>query len=794
MNEKALRVLEYPRIIDMLVQEAGSAPGKEKCRQLMPSSDISEICRMQAETADALKRIYKKGSLSFSGVKDMRADIRRLEIGSSFSAAELLDIARLLDAAGRVKQYEKPDSSRDEEETEDTLSPMFQAVEALPSLVREIRRCILSEEEIADDASANLKHIRRQISLSAERIHSQLNSIVNGPARVYLQDAIITQRDGRYCIPVKAEHRSSVPGMIHDQSSSGSTVFIEPMAVVRLNNDIRQLEADEKKEIEKILASISSMAAADSAQLILDIEILSALDFIFARASLAKKMNASAPDFNQEGIIDIRRGRHPLIDRKKVVPVDIRIGRDFDLLVISGPNTGGKTVSLKTVGLLTLMGQSGLHIPAGEHSSLSLFTEVFADIGDEQSIEQSLSTFSSHMTNIVSFWNKADERSLVLFDELGAGTDPEEGAALAIAILSSLHERGIRTIATTHYSELKIYALSTPGVENACCEFDLATLGPTYRLLIGVPGKSNAFAISRKLGLPEEIIEDARKHISEEEENFEDVISDLENRRVSMEQAEDEISRNRAEIRRLKDSLAARSQRLEDSREKILEKARQEAAQILRETKQYADETIRNYNKYGGSANAAREMERERTRLREKMSALDSDKTEKKPKTPDKKVDPAKIRIGDRVHIISMNLDGSVLSLPDAKGNLTVQMGVLHSQVNLKDIILLESVPEKKGMSSSSGAGKVKMAKSSSVSTEINLLGLTVDEALLELDKYLDDAYLAHLPSVRVVHGKGTGALRKAVQNYLRKNKHVESFRLGQFGEGDAGVTIVNFR
>ena len=794
MNEKALRVLEYPKIIEMRTEQAASAPGKEKCRQLTPSSDMAEVTRMQTETGDALKRIYRKGPISFSGVKDLRADIMRLTIGSSFGISELLDIAKLLDAAARAKQYAKAENLREEEAEPDSLAPMFEGIEPLPALSREIRRCILSEDEIADDASPTLRHIRRQISLSADRIRSQLNSIVNGSMRAYLQDAIITQRDGRYCIPVKAEHRSQVQGMIHDQSSSGSTIFVEPMAVVKLNNDIRQLEADEKKEIERILAVLSASAAEQSESLIADIQLMTELDFIFARASLAKKMNATAPDFNEEGIVDLHRARHPLIDRKKVVPIDIRVGRDFDLLVISGPNTGGKTVSLKTVGLLSLMGQAGLHIPAAEHSELTLFTEVFADIGDEQSIEQSLSTFSSHMTNIVSFWKMADEKSLVLFDELGAGTDPEEGAALAIAILSSLHGRGIRTIATTHYSELKIYALSTFGVENACCEFDVGTLRPTYRLLIGVPGKSNAFAISRKLGLPEEIIEEARRHISEEEEDFEDVISDLENRRLSMEQAEDEISRNRAQIKALRDSLASSQQRLNDSREKILEKARQEAAQILRETKQYADETIRNYNKYGGSANAAREMERERTRLREKIASMDQAKTEAAAKTPRRELTAEKIHVGDRVHVMSMNLDGTVLSLPDAKGNLQVQMGILHSQVSLKDLALLEEASKTEKKVSFSGAGKVKMSKSASVSTEINLLGKTVDEALSELDKYLDDAYLAHLPSVRIVHGKGTGALRKAVHNYLRRQKHVDSFRLGQFGEGDAGVTIVTFR
>ena len=799
MNEKALRILEYPKIIQQLTECATSQPGKALCRALLPSDDLPEILRTQRETSDALRRIYAKGNVSFSGVRDIRPDVRRLEIGSSLGITELLDIAKLLEAAQRAHQYEKAENKEDF--LEDSLTDLFRGIEPLQSLCREIRRCIISEEEIADDASPELRRIRRQIHLSQERIHSQLAEIVNGSARQYLQDALITQRDGRYCIPVRAEHRSQVPGMIHDQSASGSTLFVEPMAIVKLNNDIRQLEADEKAEIQKILASLSEEAAGYSENLITDVEVLTALDFIFARAQLARKMNATMPDFNEDGIIDLRRARHPLIDRRQVVPVDISLGDTYDLLIISGPNTGGKTVSLKTVGLLTLMGQAGLHIPTSEHSRLSLFTEVYADIGDEQSIEQSLSTFSSHMTNIVSFWDKADEKSLVLFDELGAGTDPEEGAALAIALLSSLHARGIRTVATTHYSELKIYALSTPGVENGCCEFDVATLRPTYRLLIGVPGKSNAFAISRKLGLPDDVIESAKQHLSDAEEDFEDVISDLEDRRLSMEKAENEMTRDRDEIRSLRASLERRSRNLEDSREKILAKAREEAAQILRDTKAYADETIRNYNKYGSDANAARQMERERTQLRERMNALD--KKGKKGKDDrdastigqERKVlDPKKLHVGDSVFVKSMNLKGTVMTLPDQKGSLQVRMGILNSKVNVSDLELIDEVTIKAPNLSRTGSGKVRMAKSAAVSMELNLLGKTVDEAVSELDKYLDDAYMAHLPSVRIVHGKGTGALRKGVHDYLRRQKKVASFRLGEFGEGDAGVTIVKFK
>ena len=794
MNEKALRVLEYPKIIEMLTEQAASAPGKEKCRQLTPSSDMAEVTRMQTETGDALKRIYRKGPISFSGVKDLRADIMRLTIGSSFGISELLDIAKLLDAAARAKQYAKAENLREEEAEPDSLAPMFEGIEPLPALSREIRRCILSEDEIADDASPTLRHIRRQISLSAERIRSQLNSIVNGSMRAYLQDAIITQRDGRYCIPVKAEHRSQVPGMIHDQSASGQTIFVEPMAVVKLNNDIRTLEAEEKKEIEKILQELSEKAAEQSDFLISDIQLLSELDFIFARAGLARKMNATQPDFNEQGIVDIRRARHPLIDRRRVVPVDIRLGEDFDQLVISGPNTGGKTVSLKTIGLLEIMGLSGLHIPAKEHSRLSMFTEIYADIGDEQSIEQSLSTFSSHMTNIVSFWKAADEKSLVLFDELGAGTDPEEGAALAISILAHLHSRGIRTVATTHYSEVKIYALSTDGVENACCEFDVATLRPTYRLLIGVPGKSNAFAISKRLGLPDEIIEDAKGRIADEQESFESVISDLESRRVSMEKAESAMTKDQAEIRRLRRSLEEQEKKLAESKDKILEKARQQAADLLRDTKQYADETIRAFNKMSGNAISARDMERRRTALRGKMDEMEASRKKEKEKTPHKAVDARKLQVGDSVKVLSLNLKGIVRSLPDKSGNLDVQMGILHSVVNVKDIELLDEVSIKGPSYEHTATGRVRISKSASVSPEINLLGMTVDEAVSVLDKYLDDAAIAHLDEVRVVHGKGTGALRAGVQNFLRKNKHVQSYRLGEYGEGDAGVTIVKLK
>lgn len=678
----------------------------------------------------------------------------------------------------------------------DSLDDIFDALQPLTPVSSEIRRCIVSENELSDDASPTLFKLRRSMRHTNDKVHAQLTSMVNGSVRTYLQDAVITMRNGRYCIPVKAEHRGQVPGMIHDQSSTGSTLFVEPMAVVKLNNELRELELKEEREIEVILSNLSALAAAETEALSEDLTFLTQLDIIFARAQLSRSYNGSEPVFNTKGRIHIKKGRHPLLDKKSVVPIDIRLGTDFQLLIITGPNTGGKTVSLKTVGLFTLMGQAGLHIPAFDGSELAVFEEVFADIGDEQSIEQSLSTFSSHMKTIVSILEQASENSLVLFDELGAGTDPTEGAALAISILSNLHRRGARTMATTHYSELKVFALSTPGVENGCCEFDVETLRPTYRLLIGVPGKSNAFAISSKLGLSDEIIEEAKTHLSEQDESFEDLITSLENSRVTIEREREEIDRYKQEIHSLKQRLEQKQDKLENSREDILRKAREEARAILQDAKDYADTTIRNFNKFGKENISAKEMEKERERLRKKLSGVEKNLTLKAEKKPKKELSAKDLKIGDGVKVLSMNLKGTVSTLPNSKGNLYVQMGILRSQVNIKDLELLDE-PDITGpgvSKSGGGSGKIKMSKSASVGMELNLLGKTVDEAIAELDKYLDDAYLAHMPSVRIVHGKGTGALRKGVHNYLRRNKHVKSFRLGEFGEGDAGVTIVEFR
>ena len=793
MNTKVLTTLEYTKIIDLLTEKADSEPGKKLCRDLVPSTDLSTIRTAQRETKDALARLFRIGSTSFGSNRDLGFSIRSLEIGSSLSMSELLKLASFLDNVSRIKTYGKKER---EDLPNDSLDAYFEGLTPMTQLANEINRCILSEEEMADDASPKLKSIRRSKLSTNEKIHSQLTSMVNGAYRTFLQDAVITMRDNRYCIPVKAEYKSQVSGMVHDQSSTGSTFFIEPAAVVNLNNQLKELDLQEQEEIEVILGDLSSQAAVHTSELAADQKIMTTLDFIFAKAKRAMEQNATEPIFNTEHYIQIRKGRHPLLDKKKAVPIDVRLGKDFDLLVITGPNTGGKTVSLKTVGLFTLMGQAGLHIPALDRSELSIFSEVYADIGDEQSIEQSLSTFSSHMTRVVHILQHADADSLCLFDELGAGTDPTEGAALAIAILNYLHDRGIRTMATTHYSELKIYALSTNFVENACCEFDVETLRPTYRLLIGIPGKSNAFAISSKLGLSDEIIHAAKEQISKEDESFEDVIADLEQSRVTIEKEQQEIAEYKERIRTLQEQLQKKNEKIDQAKDKILRDANEKARAILQEAKDVADETIRDFNKAGASADI-KELEKKRQKVRDKINEkngkLALGNTQKKP-ADQKTVDPKKLKKGDSVKIISMNLKGIVNTLPDARGNLFVQCGIMRMQTNVNDLVPVKEETITAPALQRTNTGKLKMSKSFSVFSEINLLGCTVDEAIAKLDKYLDDAYLAHLPSVRVVHGKGTGALRSAVQSHLKRLKYVKEYRLGEYGEGDAGVTIVTFK
>ena len=835
MNQKALKTLEYTKIITQLESHAASPLGKSLCRELSPSSDLEEIRTRQAQTTDAVNRVRLKGSVSFSGLREIDGSLKRLEIGSSLSIPELLSISSVLTVASRAKAYGRrdtedppvftprfpgqkpPKQAEVAEYVPDSLDPLFQSIEPLTPLNNEIKRCILSEDEIADEASPGLSRVRRSIKAAADRIHTQLNSILNSH-RTYLQDAVITMRDGRYCLPVKAEYKNQVSGMVHDQSATGSTLFIEPMAIVKLNNEIRELEIQEQKEIEAVLASLSNEAAPHIEELRLNMELLAQLDFIFAKAALSRQYRCSAPVFNDKGRIHIKDGRHPLLDPQKVVPINIWLGKDFDLLIVTGPNTGGKTVSLKTVGLFTLMGQAGLHIPAWEGSELAVFDEVFADIGDEQSIEQSLSTFSAHMTNIVSILQQADSRSLCLFDELGAGTDPTEGAALAIAVLSFLHNMKCRTMATTHYSELKVFALTTPGVENACCEFSVETLQPTYRLLIGIPGKSNAFAISKKLGLPDFIIEDAKSHLEAKDESFEDLLASLETSRVTIEKEQEEIRSYKEEIAQLKSRLTQKEERLDERKDKLIRNASEEAQRILREAKETADQTIREINRLASESGVGKELEAQRAKLREQLKKTD-DKLAVKAKGPSQPISPKKLKIGDGVKVLSMNLKGTVSTLPDAKGDLFVQMGILRSRVNIRDLELIreDDISATLGDGSSrtyggtaagskakktfsqakgngSGSGQIRMSKSFSVGTEVNLIGMTTDEAVPAMEKYLDDAYLAHMPSVRVVHGRGTGALKNACHKRLRQLKYVKDFRLGEFGEGGTGVTIVTFK
>ena len=789
MNQKTLTKLEYHKIIAMLEEQASSFRGKQLCRRLKPMTDLERIDNAQEQTSAAFTRIVKKGRISFSDAFPVEESMKRLEIGAALGSGELLRICKVLKTTARAKAYGRHDT---QEDLADCLDAYFEQLEPLTLLSNEIERCIISEEEISDDASSALKHIRRSIHSINDKIHATLNTLVNGSLRTYLQDPIITMRGDRYCIPVKAEYRGQVQGLIHDQSSTGSTLFMEPMAIVKLNNDLKELYAKEQEEIQVILARLSEDTSAYIEEIRTNYRSLTDLDFIFARGQLAYFMNGSRPILNTEGRIRIRSGRHPLLDARKVVPITVTLGEDFSLLIITGPNTGGKTVSLKTVGLLTLMGQAGLHIPAADRSEIAIFRQIYADIGDEQSIEQSLSTFSSHMTNIVSFLKDVDQNSLVLFDELGAGTDPTEGAALAIAILSHLHTKGIRTMATTHYSELKVYALTTEGVENACCEFDVESLKPTYRLLIGIPGKSNAFAISSKLGLPDYIIEDAKNRLSEHDVSFEDLLGDLENSRRTIEKERDEIQNYKREVERLKTQTRQKQEKLEEQRERILREANEKANAILRDAKEMADETMKNFRKFGKEGISAAEMEKERERLRQKIKET-SAKSTLTPQKPKKTYKPSDFKLGESVKVLSMNLTGTISSLPDSRGNVTVQMGILRSQVHISDLeIIEEQNPYAPKNMRRTGSGKIKMSKSLSVSPEINLLGKTVDEAVAELDNYLDYAFLSHLNSVRVVHGKGTGALRKGIHEYLRRQKHVKSYHLAEFGEGDAGVTIVN--
>ena len=817
MNEKVLHIVEFNKIIEQLTENANSAPAKMLCKELRPMDNLPDIRLAQEETDAALQLLIRKGNVNFGSNRDFGYTFGALSIGSTLTAAELLHLASFLDNVGRVQEYGTTQAggrgvsalgSNDQIRPEDNiLFDLFDCLYPLKSLSREILRCILSEEEIADEASPGLRRVRREIKEASGRIHQQLNKMVNVTLAPYLQDSVITMRGNRYCIPIKSEYKNQVQGIVHDQSASGSTLFIEPAAIVNLNNTIRELNLQEKQEIEKVLASLSAEAADNLMALKDDAANMTKLDFIFAKAKLALAQNATMPLLNNRRYIKINKGRHPLIDKKKVVPIDLELGDDYDLIVITGPNTGGKTVTLKTIGLFELMGMAGLHIPAGDRSEIALFDEVYADIGDEQSIEQSLSTFSSHMTTIVDILKDVNEGSLCLFDELGAGTDPTEGAALAISILNYLHERGIRAVATTHYSELKVYAMNTPGVTNASCEFNVETLQPTYRLLIGVPGKSNAFAISKKLGLPDDIIDAAREQLSQETQNMEDILADLEEKRIKIQREQDEITSLKESIAKEQKQLRNKEKLLDERREKILEKANEEARDILADAKKKADEAISELRKTGRGGDMA-SMERTRSALREQVSKKNEKLSRKEEDSaPRGRLKASDLHVGDKVKVISMGLTGVVTALADSNGKVSVRCGIMNSKAALSDLALIEEdvygnpirssskSSMKKAFENAGGAGNkqrdLDFSRNQSISPELNLLGLTTDEALNELDKYLDDARMSHLSSVRIVHGKGTGALRKAVHNYLRKQKWIKSYRLGDFGEGDAGVTIV---
>ena len=822
MNEKVLKILEFHKVSDMLVLLADSAPGKEMARRIHPSADLTEIESGLQQTEDAQLRILRSDAVSFAGNSSMQEIVRALEVGAVLSIAELLQIADQLECAGRLiifgassignavetavvassaRNTDAADTNKEKEQAEtDSLTPLFEQLDCVPDLRRVLRKCIEGPDQISDEASARLGEIRRNIRATNDRIKEKMNALVNGSIRNYLMEPVVTMRDGHYCLPVKAEYKSQVPGVIYDQSSTGSTFFIEPASVTEMFSKIRALEAEEKEEIEAIIRNLSEQAAPYARTYKNNEKMLTRLDFIFAKGQLAIQMRASKPSMNTQRIIDIHKGRHPLLDPGRVVPIDVRIGEDFNLLIVTGPNTGGKTVSLKSVGLLTLMAQAGLHIPAAQGSRIAVFKDVYADIGDEQSIEQSLSTFSAHMTNIVSILRNADANSLCLFDELCSGTDPTEGAALAISILSFLHKKQIRTMATTHYSELKLFALSEKGVENACCEFDVASLSPTYRLLIGIPGKSNAFAISKKLGLSESIIQDARTHITKDSESFEDVLAGLEQSRMTMEKDKLTMDQYKRESQSIKDQLKAKQEKLDESRDRILREAHEEARKILQDAKDMADASIREMQ----GLRDVKELEKTRRKLGEAVKgkneklSLSGAKASKESEEI-KGVAANQLKIGMNVRIVSMGLKGSVSTLPDQRGNLFVTCGIMRTQTNIRDLVILPDDDTASQYSAKGGKGKslkasIGYSKSMSVRPEIQLLGLTVDEALAKLDKYLDDAYLAHLPSVRVVHGKGTGALRNAIHSHLRGLSIVDSYRLGEFGEGDAGVTIVTFR
>lgn len=791
MNSKILKTLEFNKIINLLENYAVSPMGKKIASELKPYTDIDTINEKLDQTTASSNLIIKHGALPLGGIKDIQKSIKRLEIGGNLSAAELLEIGELLRVTKKVISY--ANGCADFIKTT-SIYYLFEELDSVHNLYAEITRCIISEEEIADDASQKLFSLRKDIQLSHSKIRQHLNKILSSTHyKNMLQDALITVKNDRFCVPIKAEYRSSFPGMIHEQSSSGSTLFIEPISVVELNNTLKTLIDEERKEIERILSSLSAMASEHIHSLSNNQKTLGILDFIFAKGELALNMRCSKPIFNTQKKINLKKACHPLLDPKTVVPIDFYIGEKFKTLVITGPNTGGKTVTLKTVGLLSLMGQAGLYIPAFDGSSLTVFDEIFADIGDEQSIEQSLSTFSSHMTNIIGILSLANENSLVLFDELGAGTDPTEGAALAMAILENLYHRQILTVATTHYSELKVYALSTEGVENASQEFDIKTLRPTYKLLIGIPGKSNAFAISKRLGLSNEIINEAKNLLEGKEIRFEDLITDLEMNKKQSIYEKEKAERFRAEAENLQNEVKLQKEKINKQKDQILKEAKEEAYSVLYNAKQEADNIIREMNLLlkENKQLSYKDLEKNRSKLRDALSNLESKIVE--PNTYHKPISPKSIKIGDSIYVSSLDQKGTVLSLPNSKGELQVQLGIMKTNVHISNVEKTTENNTNKRKYMPSGK-KLDLSKALSISTELDVRGTTTDEATMMVEKYLDDAYLSRLPQVTIIHGKGTGALRMAIHSKLKKVKYVKSYRLGVYGEGETGVTIVELK
>lgn len=789
MEEKSLSTLEYTKILKSLSECAKNDDAKTMAEELKPSSDFREVERALAETDAAVTMSLKFGSPEILRVEPVDGAIKRLDVGGALSAAELLNVARLLKCIRNLKRYTKEQTG--------VLEEYFSELVSAKPIEDEINRAIVSEDEIADAASPALANVRRKMKNAGAKIKDSLDSMVrSGHYQKFLMDNIVTMRNNRYVVPVKAEHRSEVPGIVHDMSASGSTVFIEPSSVVNANNELHELEIKEKAEIEKVLYELSNKVAEISEQVKYNYETLILIDFIFAKAKLALDMKAVCPKLNTDGKIKIVKGRHPLIDKSKIVPIDVRLGDDFDVLVVTGPNTGGKTVVLKTIGLFCIMTQAGLHIPANDESEMPVFDDIFADIGDEQSIEQSLSTFSSHMKNIVHIVENAGPNSLVLFDELGAGTDPVEGAALATAIIESIRLIGAKIVATTHYSELKLYALSTDGIENASCEFDVETLSPTYKLLIGVPGKSNAFAISKKLGLPDSIIERSKEKLSDENIKFEDVLGSIEENRVSAQKAREEQERMRREIEQLKDELQREREKIDKKKDKIYDNARAKAEKIIKQAQEDTErmlEEIKQLQKEKRNKEAVRAMEevRKELKLKEKSNVRPKNRRSGGVKS---NVNLNTLKLGSNVLIIDLNDKGTVLSINKDNQTAVIQVGIMKITAKISNLVVLEDEKGSKPESYVAPKRSTGINTAMSGKTEVDLRGMTIGEAELEVDKFLDESVLSGLSEVSLIHGKGTGALRAGIHEYLRHHPHVRKYRLGKFGEGDIGVTIVELK